>query len=240
MSLMLEERPTPPAERAATQEVVVRVDQGRRRRFGLAGKALAVVLIVSVLAVGFVLARGWSGLSGLFGSRTIDRSAPVLVQRLRDQSTFTGADGTFSATVDLEHKVSVLPTFVAGSRAIYSGVGTADATVDLHGLDGALPRAADGSLVVRLPHARIGEVRLDARRSHVMNRDRGLLDRVGGVFVDSPTSEKELQQVAEQRIARAAARSNLRARAERNTATMIRDLARSLGAGPVDVRFGTA
>ena len=71
-----------------------------------------------------------------------------------------------------------------------------------------------------------------------MSRDRGLVDRVEGMFVSSPTSEREVQRTAERRIGKAAAKSDLRRRAERNTATMIRNLATALDAGKVDVRFG--
>ena len=238
---MLEERPAPPRPEtsAPAHEIVVRVDQPRtRRRVGVVGAALLVGFAALLVVGGVALARGWFGLGDLFAPRTIDRSAPVIVQRLRDQDVFHGASGTFSATVDVEHTVGVVPGFIAGDRAVYSGIGTVDATVDLGALARTPQRDATGTLVIRLPHARVGAVHLDPRRSHMMSRDRGLLDRLGGVFVDSPTSEREVQRMSERRIARAAAGSHLRARAERNTARMIRDLAKSLDAGPVDVRFG--
>ena len=245
MSLMLEERPAPPAPTEVAprhQEVVVRVDQGRPRRLrtGIVGWLLALGL-AALLIVGTVAAfRGWSVFGNAFAPRTIDRSAPVLVQRLRDASQFTGATGTYSATVDVEHTSGIVPRFIAGSRSVYNGVGTVDATVDLGALAKHIERDAQGTLVIRLPHATFGDVHLDAGRSHVMSRDRGLIDRIEGVFVDSPTSEREVQRLSERRIAKAAAASGLRARAERNTARMVEGLASSLGAGPVRVEFGTA
>ncbi len=241
MSLMLEERP-PQSGQPATppgQEILVRVDAGRsRRRFAFVGPMLGLALAAVLLVGGFAVARGWFGLGDLFASRTIDRSAPVLVERIRNQSEYHGATGTFAAMVDVEHKVGIVPTFVAGNHAIYSGVGSVDATVDLGRLQATTGKS--GTLVLRLPHARVSDVHLDAGQSHVMNRDRGALDRLGGIFVDSPTSERELQLISERRIAKAARGSDLRARAERNTATMIEDLADQLGAGRVDVRFGPA
>ena len=244
MSLMLDERPVQvggdAAGSPAVPEVIVRVrgERGRRRPTltGIVALALVGVLVVGALAV----ARGWVGLGNLFASRTIDRSAPVLVQKVRNLSDYRAASGTFSTTVDLEHKVGILPTFIAGGRVVYSGVGQVDATVDLGQLTTAsTSRNADGGLVLRLPHARLGTVVLDAARSHLMNRDRGVLDRIGGVFVDAPTSERAVEQVSRRRIATAAQRGNLRARAEHNTASMIRKLARTLGVGPVEVRFGS-
>jgi hypothetical protein len=240
---MLDERPvkdrTGEDTARPTNEVVVRVQSERRRRpsvVGVMALALAGVLVIGGIAV----ARGWFGLGDLVAPRTIDRSAPVLVERLRNASEYRGATGTFSTTVDIEHTVGIVPRFIAGSRAVYSGVGTVDATVDLRNLVvQAAATGVDGALVVRLPHARLGAVQLDAERSHVMNRDRGILDRVGGVFVDSPTSEQELERVSRRRIASAAAKGELRERAETSTARMIEDLAESTGAGPVEVRFGT-
>jgi len=245
MSLMLEERPAPPAPAETAprhQEVVVRVDQARPRRLrtGIVGWLVAIGL-AALLIIGAVAAfRGWSVFGSVFAPRTIDRSAPVLVQRLRDASQYTGATGTYSATVDIEHKTGIVPSFIAGSRSVYNGVGTVDATVDLGALAKHVQRDAQGTLVIRLPHATFGDVHLDAGRSHVMSRDRGLVDRIEGVFVDSPTSEREVQQLSQRRIAKAAAASGLQARAERNTARMVEGLASSLGAGPVRVEFGTA
>jgi hypothetical protein len=164
----------------------------------------------------------------------------VLVQRLRDASQYTGATGTYSATVDVEHTTGIVPSFIAGNRSVYNGVGTVDATVDLGALAKHVQRDPQGTLVIRLPHARFGDVHLAAGRSHFMSRDRGLIDRVEGLFVDSPTSEREVQQLSQRRIAEAAAASGLRARAERNTARMVEGLASTLGAGPVRVEFGTA
>lgn len=242
---MLDERPTtarpaPAVSRPANHEVVLRVDAGRaRRRRGLGG--VAGIALVALIVVGaFAAWRGWFGLGGLFTARTIDRSAPVLVEKLRDRSEFRGATGTFSATVDLEHEVGVLPRFVAGSRAVYSGVGTVDATVSFAGLARSAVRSTDGALVVHLPHAQLSPAQLDVARSHVMNRDRGALDRLGGIFVDSPTSDRELEQVARHRIEAAAARSELRVKAERSTARMITDLAHTMGVERVDVRYDAA
>src|SRR4029077_18695325 len=120
----------------------------------------------------------------------------------------------------------VLPGFLAGSRVIYSGDGTVDATIGMGALDAKhVTHAADGTLVITLPHARLGRAVLDLKHSHVMNRDRGLLDRVGGVFLDSPTSERTVQNAAIAKMDRAAQRSGLAAKAERNTAAMVQRLA---------------
>jgi hypothetical protein len=231
---MTEERPNS----AAPTEVVVRVDSGRRRRPSLLGAAVALGVIGVVAVVGFVLASGWLNLSDLFSTRTTDRSAPVIVHKLRDRASLTAASGTFTVTVDVEKDVSVLPQFLAGSRSIYSGYGTVNATVDLRALDTRhVTETADGTLVVTLPHPRLESAVLDPKHSHVMNRDRGLLDRIGGAFVDSPTSERTLEQMAVQKMNVAAQRSALATRAERSATAIVERLGASAGFDKTQVRF---
>lgn len=123
---------------------------------------------------------------------------------------------------------------------IYSGYGTVDAAVDLGALDRRhVVRNPDGTLVVTLPHATLERATLDPERSHVMNRDRGLLDRIGGAFVDNPTSERALERAAVVKMNRAAKKTDLVTRAERNTETMIKRLAAAAGVTRIDVRFGS-
>ena len=238
MGVLTEQRPSPaqtnPAQANPT-EVVVRVDN--RRRPSLVS-LVALLLVAAIIVVGLAIAGGWLNLGNIFSSHTTDRSAPVIVHRLKNLSAYHAASGTFSVTVDLEKDVSVLPGFLAGSRVLYSGYGNVDATVGMGALDAKhMTRAADGTLVVTLPHARLGHAVLDPAHSHVMNRDRGLLDRLGGVFLDSPTSEQTVQRAAVAKMDRAAHRSNLVAKAEKNTAAMVHHFAATVGVDKVKVRF---
>jgi len=146
----------------------------------------------------------------------------VILHRLENLSSYQAASGTFSVTVDVEKDVSILPQFLAGSRVIYSGYGTVGASVDLGAIDAAhATHRPDGTLVVTLPHARLADAQLDLGHSHVMNRDRGLLDRIGGVFEDNPTSEHALEQAAMTKMDHAARKTDLVERAEHNTTAMI-------------------
>jgi hypothetical protein len=235
MPIQTEERPAP----ARPQEVVVRVDAPKRRRFSITGAlALAGVVLLLVLTIG--LARGWLDFGNIFSTSTIDRSAPVILHKLRDVSTYDAASGTFSVTVDQEKDVKFMPQIIAGERVIYSGDGTVDASVDLGKLDATnVQRDAGGTLVVTLPHARLQTAQLDPERSHVMNRDRGLINRVVGAFEDNPTSERALERAAVKKIDRAAAKTQLVERAERNTEALIQRIARAAGVDDeIDVRFG--
>jgi hypothetical protein len=235
VATLTEDRSTPTSPNPT--EVVVRVDAGRRRRPSLIGTVLLAGIAV-LLVVGLAFASGLLNFGNLFSTRTTDRSAPVILHKLQNLSSYNAAAGTFSVTVDVEKDVSILPQFIAGSRVIYSGYGTVDASVDLGALSATnMVRRPDGTLVVTLPHAKLGRAVLDPERSHVMNRDRGLLDRIGGVFVDNPTSERALERAAMTKMSRAAEKTDLIGRAERNTETMIQRLGAAAGVQQVDVRF---
>jgi hypothetical protein len=83
----------------------------------------------------------------------------------------------------------------------------------------------------------VDEVRIDPEQSHVLDRDRGLVERIGDALGDNPVDHSELYALAEDRLAAAAAESDLRDRAETNTRAMLTGLAGSLGVDEVEVRF---
>jgi hypothetical protein len=248
MATTLEDRPARVRENgSAAHEVVVRVvgdggggnsggSQPPRRRWS--GRGIGVFAGLGALAVAvIVLANAIGGLFSfnLFGTTKIDRSAPVVLKQLRDVSTYTAATGDFESTVDIENN-TVLPSFVLGDRAIFVGVGTVDAQVDFSQLTkDAIVVGQDGTVTVTLPQPTLGKAHVDPARSHVANRDRGLINRIEGIFEDNPTSERELYLKAQHRIAKAARGSEMRARAERNTDAMLKGLLGKLGFQKVNV-----
>ena len=246
MATMLDERPTHASSNGA-HEVVVRVvgDAGGgptggstppRRRWSLRGIGIFAGLGALAGAV-IVLANAIGGLFNfsLFGTTRIDRSAPVVLKQLRDVSTYTAATGEFESTVDIEND-SWLPSFLDGERAIFVGVGTVDAQVDFGQLTkDAIVVGDNGTVTVTLPQPTLGQAHVDPARSHVANRDRGLVNRIAGIFKDNPTSEQELYVTAQHRIAKAARGSEMRARAERNTEQMLKGLLGKLGFDQVNI-----
>jgi hypothetical protein len=236
------------ADNGSAHEVVVRVvGDGAggsaaaatppRRRWSLRGIGIFAGLGALAVAV-VVLANAIGGLFNvsLFGTTKVDRSAPVVLKQLRDVSTYTAATGEFESTVDIENDWSWLPSFLGGERAIFVGVGTVDAQVDFSQLTkDAIVVGEDGSVTVTLRQPTLGQAHVDPSRSHVANRDRGLINRIEGMFKDNPTSERELYLTAQQRIAKAARGSEMRARAERNTEQMLRGLLGKLGFDQVNV-----
>ena len=215
------------------------VRDGRRRRSPL----LLVVVLVAlalVIALGTRLLGAWPGLP--FGSEQVDRSTPSLLTSLADLEEYHAATGTFQVVVDLERDVRFVPSLVSGERTTFLATGSVDAIVDFTGLDGSAVEASeDGrSVTFSLPPARLDEADVDLENSRVLSRERGVLDRVGGLFSDNPTSEREVAALAKDKLDAAAAESDLRRRAEENTRDMLTGLARSLGYTDVVVEFDAA
>lgn len=207
-----------------------RFAQGVRSLTGL-------VLVLAAVAAATVL--GWRLLDGPFGRTEIDHSAPPVLIQLRDLAEFHAAQGQFEVTVDVEQDVKWVPAWLAGERVQFVAVGTVDAVVDFGSLNEGSFQVDDEtrSVIVTLGPVRLDAPEIDLETSHVMNRDRGLLDRLGGVFSDSPTSEAGLYELAGDKIAAAAAATGLADRAQQNTTATVTAMLRSLGFEHVEVRY---
>ena len=88
-----------------------------------------------------------------------------------------------------------------------------------------------------LPAPTIADPVIDHEQSHVMNRDRGLFNRLGGLFSDNPTSEAALYDAASEKMADAAAQSGLVAMAEQHVEDVLETTITRLGVEDVEVRF---
>jgi hypothetical protein len=174
-----------------------------------------------------------------FGQDVVDRSTTPLLLALEDLDEYHAATGTFQVVVDREVDTRYVPSVISGERVEFLATGTADAYVDFERLDdGAVTLSSDGtSATIELPAPRVGEVRIDPEESHVLDRDRGVVERIGDALGDDPVDDSGLYALAEDRLAAAAAESDLRERAETNTRAMLTGLAQSLGVDEVEVRF---
>jgi hypothetical protein len=161
-------------------------------------KFLGGVALVAGIAVAGAVGFQMLHLHLPFQTTTKDHSPPPVLNELRDLSDFHAAQAQFEVTVDLEKDVKYVPSAIAGERVQFIGIGTVDAVVDFSSLGtGAVQIGDDNkSVVVTLPSPYAQEPVLDHEQSHVMNRDRGLLNRIGGLFDDSPTSEATLYKAA--------------------------------------------
>lgn len=196
---------------------------------------LAVVLFV-VLAGVALLPR----LTDPLGEREVDRSQPVVLERIRELSRYHAAQGEFQVVIDLEKDARFLPSAVLGERTLFVAAGSVDAYVDFSAIGkGAIQVAQDGrSATVRLPHAQLDKVNLDQERSYVFETRRGALNRLGDLVSGNRSSEQRLYVLAERKILEAAKRTDLNAQAEKNTRSMLVGLLGSLGYSTVTVRFG--
>jgi hypothetical protein len=194
-------------------------------------------IVVALLLIGGFLS--FTLLKQPFTHKTVDRSPPPILVTVRDLARYHAASGEFSVLVDTEDDVKYMPSAIAGERTLFIGVGSVDAYVDLGALDEAhVTLSEDGKIAtVTLPHAVLDKAVLDVEQSHVASRKRGLVNRVGGVFSDSPTGEQDLYQIAEAKIQEAATATGLTAKAEANTSDMLRALLKPLGVERVYVVF---
>jgi Protein of unknown function (DUF4230) len=211
------------------------VRQGTRRSF--AGVALISGAVAGALLVAAVV--GINLWKHPFETKIVDRTPPVTLEQLRDLAEYKAASGNFEVLIDTEEDVKYLPAAIAGERTFFIGVGSVDAVIDFDRLTPDRIQVAQDrtSAVVVLPKARLLPAVVDPEQSHVAARKRGLVNRVAGMFNDSPTSEQPLYLAAQAKMQAAAEETELRERAERNTADMLGSLIRSLGYRDVTVRF---
>ncbi len=200
-------------------------------------------MVVGVLVIaGLLVAAVSVGLS-LFGTpfstKKVDHSPPPILLDLRDLADYHAAQAQFEVTVDEENDVQWLPSFLAGERVQFVAIGTVDAVVDFSTLSStALQQSADRTTVtITLPAPILMDPVIDTKQSHVMNRDRGLFNRIGGFFSDNPTSEADLYNTAAGKMADAAKETDLLQRAEDNTKIMLYTLLKALGIQHVNVVF---
>ena len=210
----------------------------RRRRVPLrlvaAGAGLAL-LVPAGLGI-----RDWvAGWGNPLEPEIVDRSTAPLLLALDDLSEYHAATADLQVMVDLETDTPWVPSVISGERVHFLATGTADAYVDFEGLDsGAVTLSPDGtSATIVLPAPELSEVRIDPEESRVVDRDRGLVERVGSAFAENPIDDSELYALAERRLAAAAAESDVLDRAEDNTRDMLTTLATSLGVEHVTVDF---
>lgn len=210
--------------------------RGRRSR--------PAVVVAGAAALGLLVVAGVDRALDLVPSfdnplqeKVIDHRSPALMLALDDLAEYHAAKGRFQVVVDLEKDTPYVPGIVKGERTTYLANGSVDGVVDLRGLEVGSVTTEGEAVVITLPRPRLGEPVLDLESSKVVARDRGVLDRIGGVLSDSPTSERDVALLAEDKLVDAAAESDLLRRAEDNTRSMLTGLARSFGYSDVTVRF---
>jgi hypothetical protein len=196
--------------------------------------ALAALVIVAILLL--------TGPLNPFGMDTKDRSQPVLRKSLENLSDYHAATANMQVVVDVEEDARLLPSFIKGERTLFVAAGNVDAAVDFRGLsrDPDAVKVSDDrrSVTLTLPAPKLLEPQLDPDRTRVYDRDRGVLDRLEDAVSDTPGDEQPLYQLAEDKLAAAAAADpKLLQTAERNTRAMLEGLLRGLGFEDIKIDF---
>jgi hypothetical protein len=206
-------------------------------RLAVAGIGVAVLIPLADRAVD--LFPSWNN---PLEQEVVDRSTPPLMLALEDLDEYHAATGTFQVVIDQERDTPYLPSVISGERTSFLATGTVDAYVDFSDVGTQAVEVSPDrrSVTIALPGPRLGEASVDPDNSRVLDRDRGVLDRIGGMFEENPSSEGEFYALAEQRLEAAAADSDLLARGEENTRDMLTALAGSLGFEQVTVTFAAA
>jgi hypothetical protein len=188
-------------------------------------RVIGGALVGALAVLGIAAAFGWLP----FQTRTTDHSQPVLLQSIQDLSQYHAAVGTFEVVVDVEDDVNWVPDFIAGERSLFVAHGTVNAYVDFSDLAGDdLTLSEDGtSVTVRIPEPQLDKPNLDMERSRLYSQDRGIYNRLKDAI--EPKDQQKIYLLAEQKIAAAAAESELRAQAAANTKQSLTELFNSLG-----------
>jgi hypothetical protein len=204
--------------------------------------ARTVIGIVVLGLLFFLLGRAdlLPGIPNPFAEKTTDRSGPVLLKSIQYMRRFQGASGNFQVVVDLDKDAKFLPDIVRGKRTLYVGAGSVDAYVDFAkvGPDAVTVSDDRKTASIRLPHAALERASLDPKYSYVVSQQRGFFDRIGDFFGSNPGNMQQLNELAAQKIQDAAKQTELAARAETNTRSMLQQMLTSLGFTRVDVAFG--
>lgn len=197
---------------------------------------VTLAAVVGVAALSLVAALvGLPSFGNPFAEETVVRDHAAVLDSLEEIAELHAATGEYQVVVDVEERTRFVPSFLKGERTTFLAQGAVDAYVDLEDLDeDSVIVTEDGSVTVVLPPARLGDPVIDHDASGVLDRDRGVLDRVSGVFSDAPTSERELYVEAADRLAAAAADSDLKATGEAKAAATVEALLRE--SGITDVR----
>ena len=221
------------------------VRRGATRWVGSAPRRGLVRLVGTALVVGLVAVLALIGLRSVFnfpnfGDTEIDRSGPAVLTAMRDLSEYRAASGSYQIVVDVEQDANFLPDVLKGKRVIFLAIGSVDAYVDFRKLDEESVTVSDDrrSVEVTLPRAQLSRPTIDPRQSRVLDRDLGVIDRLGGLFSDDPNpQDQQMYVLAEQKLGEAAKQVGLLEKAEANTKTMLEQLMRSVGFTSVKVSF---
>jgi len=201
---------------------------------------IVVVSIITVAGLGAAAMLAGLKLPSPMSTTTVAHDHDVTVERLRDVSSYTAASQHLESIIDIEEKADHLPAALKGSRVVFVAEGDVEATVDFSKLDqSGIVKSADGTEVtIHLPAPQLTKPRLDPKKSSVVARDRGLLDRAEDAMSNTGAGgDQQYYEKAETKLAETADKTELRDRAETNTRSFVQGLFSAAGYQHVTVVF---
>lgn len=216
-----------------------KLQQPRRSRPSV---LVVVPLVVIALTLVGLLAVGVVSTFDPFASNQVDRSAPAVLERIKELEDFTAAEGQFVQTVDFESDAKYLPSLLKGERVIASVQGNVRATVDFGTLDEDSVKVADDrrSISLRLPAPVLQDAEIEEDSTKILTRDRGIIDRAADFFTENPSDDTALYRAAEKKVDAAAAASDLQQTARTNTERWLRTFLGAAGFDSVSISWAPA
>ena len=207
-----------------------------KQRVALAPVATVSLVIIALGLVGLLVVGALNWFDP-FGSTSVDRSGPSVLERIRQLEEFTAAEATFTQDVDLTEDANLLPDFIQGERVTAIVTGTVRATVDFGQLtDDAVQVSDDRTTIrLRLPEPTLSDPEIDEGSARVVSRDRGILDRIEDAFVSNPVDDGPVYQAAEQKLAEAAANTDVLDQAKVNTERWLSTFLQAAGFSTVEI-----
>ncbi|MFZ4518048.1 MAG: DUF4230 domain-containing protein [Microthrixaceae bacterium] len=203
------------------------------------GPAATISLAVIAVALVALVGVGLLNVFDPFGTDTVDRSGPAVLERIKELEEFNAAEANFTQDVDIEKDNKVLPDFLKGERVTALVTGTVRATVDFGKLDADAVQVSDDrrTIRLRLPEPELSDADIAEGSTRVVSRERGLIDRVEDVFSGNPFDDSELYRTAEGKLEDAARKSDLLDTAKANTEKWLTTFLQAAGFENVEITW---
>ena len=185
---------------------------------GLVGLLLGIALLVIFLHTAKV--GIWDRLATAVSARMtrIDTSQPTVVMQIRRLARLESVSFSMDKMVTGDREGRILPPILTGDRILLEVHGEAIGGVDLTQLNSQDVHVAARTIHVRLPPAQLFTVALDDARTHVYERQTGLL-----VPVD-PSLEGEVREKAAENLRQSALAAGILATAHQNACVTVTKL----------------
>jgi hypothetical protein len=167
----------------------------------------------------------WDHLASLVSDRTtrIDTAQPTVVMQIRRLARLESVAYSMDKVVSGDREGRILPPILTGDRILLEVHGEAVAGVDLGQLSPSGVQVSDRNVRVHLPPSQIFTVALDDTKTHVYQRQTGLL-----VPAD-PSLESEVRAQAVENLRQSALAAGILATANRNACDTVTKLLLGLG-----------